>query len=773
MMSSSYMNEQPASNTSLRLFYYSGIILLVFLVYGWTVFEPLAGDALMHAVDANRIKSGHDAWKRLLGIDLGLGGLDIFYRPVFNDFYISLLKYLFEVSPPCYRLTTLVIHCLSGLVIFKLFLRMRVSELAAFLGATSLVLSPALFYGIYEFGLSFSQLLVFFAASSLYCAIRYLQAQVPSRKVLHGSATLAFTFLTVFTKESAALWPFAVIAFVYFFQLSQTEAGNKAIASKGVIGETRSIFYKNFPLFLLLALVTVAYFAIRYWKFGSLTAVAAGIEGSVNPVESLTKLVGYMLFAVGIPTEVFAPYFSTPIFELTGFEIAGRLMLASFFAFCVFRIFGKNKAILAFSIVSALLTFLPIIKVTRNSPYYGDMMSISFAFLIAFGFTTIKFNGRKVFAPVLACVLVACLVVQAAYMSHRYIFDSRLWLARAQGFSRAAMTDFAALSAIPNTAKIVQIGNVGTSEIIWSLHHGTMGSSFFSNLGIPTSRFAYGMSGVSDYENVLFIDIRNDIGYRPVGTGIAPGLGRVDSAYFSGNLLRKAIKEENGSYDLHAEKVIRLRCDRAPSGVEMKALPIGFSLANGEMGRRMLEASFNLSKDPNDFIAEIVVPPNANALFIEDTNACVHPLVEGYRSYVPSIDDFKSAVSKDPSFQQPDFWTGKLTRASSGGVVVGPGTAAPNVLFQSVPVAPGRMYLIKAEVRLGDGTGQGRLQVNWHATDGSYLSSNSLVFQPTKESQVFHLFTKAPGNAAKAILYAAPHGDKDTVVYNSISLMQE
>lgn len=767
--------ESPYS----RLFYCTSILLLLVIAYGWSIFEPLSADALMHVIDANRIKSGHDALMRILGFNLDRDGafrLDQFYRPVFNDFYISLLKSLFGVSPVYYRLSTLVVQGLSALISFKLFKQLRATDLAAFLGATTLALSPALFFGIYEFGISFSQLLIFSAVTSLYCAAKYARADNKKAKLRNGTFTLLSAFFVVFTKESAALWPMVVIALIYFGHLSQSEVKEQNVASTRTqldLFFTRSatILRKNFYLFLSLALITVVYFSLRYWKFGSLTAVAMGIEGAIDPFDSVKKLAGYILFAIGIPTGILQPYFSAPITGFSYFEIAIRTALATIFVFCAYRLYGKNKYILAFSLVSALFAFLPIIKVTRNAPYYGDLMSISFAFLIAFGFSAIGKKEHNWLRAALASVLVICLVVQSAYMTHRYVFDSQMWLARAQGYSRAAVADFTSISGVPDSAKIVQIGNVGKTEVVWSTHFGALGSTYFANLGVPLTRFVLGNSTPPSFEDALFIEFRDDIGYRKIGNGIFPGYGRLESAYFSGKLVKKDINDENGIYDVRSEKVLRLRCDRAP--IELKPLPIVFTKSNGQASRRLLESTFNLSQDSKDFVAEIIVPPGANTLFFEDTAGCAHPLVEGYKSYAPSVDDFKTSVSNDPSFERPNAWSGKMERSPNGGVVVGPGPGAPNVLFQVLPVSQGVTYLVKAEARLDTGIAQGRLQVNWHAANDSYLESSILVIQPTKDAKIFNLLAKAPANAAKAVLYVTPHGDHDTVVYKSISLMQE
>ena len=217
-------------NLNLRVISAAIIVLLTLVVYGWTISEPLAGDALMHVMDSNQIRGVGDVFSRLFGLTRPAHGseyrLEIFHRPVFNDLYISILKYLFGVSPIGYRISTLVLQCVAGLLIFNLFLHLSNSVLASWLGAIALLFAPALFFGLYEFGISFSQVLTCGAVASLFFANKYSLSNKALAAFSFGFLTFIATFMVVFTKESALLWPLVVIVFIFCSQINPIFCSN-------------------------------------------------------------------------------------------------------------------------------------------------------------------------------------------------------------------------------------------------------------------------------------------------------------------------------------------------------------------------------------------------------------------------------------------------------------------------------------------------------------------------------------------------------------------
>src|SRR5438445_9591482 len=78
------------------------LALMLVILYGWTVFEPYAGDALMHMMDDTQIHSLGDALQTFYGGSNSAyheqHRLTIFHRPVFNELYLTALKEIFGVG---------------------------------------------------------------------------------------------------------------------------------------------------------------------------------------------------------------------------------------------------------------------------------------------------------------------------------------------------------------------------------------------------------------------------------------------------------------------------------------------------------------------------------------------------------------------------------------------------------------------------------------------------------------------------------------------------
>lgn len=761
-----------------KLFYSSIIILLGLLVYGWTIFEPLAGDALMHVMDANRIESVREIFTRLLGLnsvrDPSTYRLDVFFRPVFNDLYISTLKSVFGVSPLWYRISTLVLQCSSCLLIFFLFLRLGFPVVSSFCGAIAVLFAPPLFFGMYDFGISFSQLLVFLAVSSLSASTFYVNSNDRLLKFFFGALTLLLSFLVVFTKESAALWPFAIIIFIVF----QRALAFDGKLFKGFFDRVchlwRHAISLDLVVFISLATISILYFFLRFQKFGSLTAIAAGIEGQVTGLASVEKAFAYLLYAVGIPTKIIPPYLSVEITEISGLELLCRILLISLFLVFGYKSYRNYRSVFYSSFFIIAVTFLPILKVTRNSPYYGDLMSIGIAFIVVSGASVIQSKSKKFVFNLAACIFVTCSVGQVVYLSQRYVFDQRMWLAQSQGMARAALSDVASVEAFANASALVQTGSVADSGSNWALHHNSqiVGSGFIANLGVSPSKFKLLRHDQPLLPDTLFYEFNRGTELKAFRTGGFPRLGRISTAYFPGEIVKNLLEGEGSLYPLKAEKLIRIECERQLNTGSPVNFSIDFTTGSSEsIISRLVDETFNISTEPSKFVALLVVPLTSSKFALKRAIAsnCPAAKIYGYAAVLLSSSNFSKQISNDPYFNDPRFWIGNIERVD-GGILVGPGINAGNTLLQKIDVLPGKSYLATAEVSSLKGGNQGRLQVNWHSKNETYLSSTSSVFKVSEQVSTVELFTRAPTDAVYGVLYVTPFSESDRVIFKRASL---
>lgn len=761
------------------------IILLVVFVYGWSIFEPLSSDALMHVVDSNTIKNWQDALKRLLGFNLDLPKhefrLDVFYRPIFNDFYISLLKKNFGINPFLWRVSTFLLHLLSGILAFILFTRMQLSFYASISGAFYILLSPALFFGIYELGLSFSQLLVFFGLSSLLTALNFAHSVKIVKKIFWGTITFATTFLVVFTKESAIFWPFVVICFICFASLLNSSKSSASNSTSDATYCIKEILTKNnLLLFVALISVSLIYLGLRYNKFGSFTSIAAGIEGDINAYDSMRKFYAYFMYMIGLPTDIFPNWFSVPINEIHGLELLSRFVIFLTIFTLFILLFLKNRIVIIFSFLAIIFCFVPIIKVTRNAPYYSDLMSIGFSFIVAYGFSLLNIYKEKSYSRLIIgfwSIFIISLIFQSIYTIQRYIYNPNMWLARSQGISRSVMTGLAAVSAMPKISKAIQIGDINDHEVAWSIHHGMPGSGMFANIGLSTSLFSASLDSVDDIENILFMDFDKNAGFKRLGIGTFPGFGKLSHSFISGPVVRKRLFSTHNSFLVTSEQVIGIDCKSVISNDPAQKLVLNFSLSDGSNFTRTLSKSYNSSSNPERFVAKIISPPASISFNVVESLGvdCSSGIFETYGSEQLNIDDFSFSVNVDPDFNDSQAWIGQMERYVDGGVVVGPGPNAANVLFYPFFVSDNGFYLIKAFVKSADPSidhiNLGRLQINWHSDNDAYISTSARIFTAGSNFNEEMFIARPPSNAKRGYLYVTPHTDKDKIVFKSINLM--
>lgn len=81
-----------------------------------------------------------------------------------------------------------------------------------------------------------------------------------------------------------------------------------------------------------------------------------------------------------------------------------------------------------------------------------------------------------------------------------------------------------------------------------------------------------------------------------------------------------------------------------------------------------------------------------------------------------------------------------------------------NVLFQTVPVRPGALYVLSFKARAASPGQETRLQVNWNDEKGAFMATDIKVTAPGAEWQTFTMKVSAPPGASAALVFASGHG---------------
>lgn len=749
------------------------LALMVVCLYGWTVFEPFAGDALMHMMDDVQIHSFGDIVRtfysntnphyqehyRLLA----------FHRPVFNELYLAALKECLGVGSIWMRVLTLASLVGIAWAFLALIRAMRISPLSGAVGAIWLVFSPSLFFGLYEYGLAFSQLMVLLALLSLLVLQKYVEGKKRLSFLWFGLALL-LVFLTVFTKESAVVWPAICLLFAL---LISNQAESTFVEDLPVRDNLKRLViwlaaYRWFAL--AMAAIVVLYFFTRFLKLGSLTAIAGGIEQSPSLSDAVIKFIGFSLLALQVPISAIPSYMTVDIRHLGSMEIVLRLLLLMTGLTLLWLGWKRSRLSMLLLLACFTLAFLPIIKVSRNAPHYADLMAIPLSVALAIGFEALKeqiSNRRQV---LVALVIGISLFTVAALFAGRYVNNTDMWLARSQGFTRGALSDFASAEGVNEAKQIVGTSGMFSPEQKWALNHNSslFGAAFIVNLGTPKEKFVLNSEKLTQNDKVMFVDFYPERSPRKIGSYPLPGYGRLRTAYFPTGFIRKSIQGSSGTYAANGYPVIRLECDnsfRAPFVVR-------FTSGTGSVVERSIDAAMNISSSSDRLALEFVAPNNTVSfqLVNADDVICNKPQVKGYFPFEPESMLYETEITVSPRFESSLGWIGKLTRNSKGaGVIVGPGADNPNVLSQRIPVKPFEYLKIVARASSVEmPTATGRLQINWVGPNDKFISSSGKTIEVTKEEKQFETYVVVPTGAIAGYLYVTPHAPEDVVRYEEM-----
>ena len=754
------------------------LALMLLILYGWTVFEPYAGDALMHMMDDTQIHSLGDVLRTFYSTTNPAyqeqHRLTVFHRPIFNELYLSTLKKMFGVGSEWMRVMTLAMLVGIGWAFLSLMRKMHVGTLSAMIGAAWLVFSPPLFFGLYEYGLAFSQLLVLLAVLSLLALHKYIDCRNQPISRLWLIGTVFLVFLAVFTKESAVAWPIiCVLMAVYFSNDNQIISDKKPLSFFDQTKCLIHIFYTFRWLAFALITLTLLYFSTRYIKLGSITAIAGGIEQTPSLVDALIKLGGFTLLALQVPSPAIPGFMTLSLQNMGGVEIIFRVFLFISALWSLWAGWRKSRVATSILFVAFVFAFLPIIKVSRNAPYYGDLMAIPLAIALGIGFEAIRGRVSRLTHVIVSVLVIISLIVAGAFFAGRYVYNPDMWIARSQGFVRSALADFSSAEGANEAMQIVGASGMFSPEQNWALNHNSrlFGAAFIVNLGIPKEKFVLNSEKLLHNDKVMFIDFYPDMHSRKVGAYPLPGYGRLTTAYFPSGFIRKVLKNSEGIFNIKSYKVIRLECDnpfQKPFEVEFESHPESKLL-------RLVDSAMNINLTPDRLVLEFVAPPNADSLVLLDDagNGCRSPKVSGYLSLDPSSLRYTSTINASPRFEKDSDWKGKLTKSPLGlGVVVGPGPDNPNVLLQRFTVKPFDMFKIVARASsVSNQAATGRLQINWIGSNEQFISSSGKAIEVTKDEKVFETYVVAPAGAIAGYLYVVPHSPNDVVRYTEMRLL--
>lgn len=200
------------------------IAALVFLVYSNALFNHFVGDDHL-LIEKNSFYTSWSNFPRLFGegyiFDWGrdmfaghdYGAGSVSYRPADNATYFMDFQ-VWGLRPFGYHLTNVLIHVLNVVMVYFLFESFGVLFPAAAFGALLFGLHPVQSEAVCNIGYRADVLACFFVLCAMHAWLRFTRAG--GGKGFYWLSLLSY-FLAVFTKESAAVFPLALLVYEQLF----------------------------------------------------------------------------------------------------------------------------------------------------------------------------------------------------------------------------------------------------------------------------------------------------------------------------------------------------------------------------------------------------------------------------------------------------------------------------------------------------------------------------------------------------------------------------
>ena len=338
------------------------LFVMSIVTYCWTIDLPVIGDGLMHMNDHMNINNPINWFKCFFtfdGIGKPAGSATLgFHRPLFDEIIVEILKIITHDNIRSIRVINLIAFVIAVYIGYYMAKEIFYNEKLAIIYVILINFNMAYFAGMIEVGLSFSIWLLINLQLSFWFTYRYEKYDKKRDLVI----SLIWTLLTMFTKESTMTLGIALC----FFVLAE---------------EWRKYFKvtrKAFIYGILQGGITFLYLITRYLKLGSLFTAGAGIDTTITLKQSIVKVVGYFLCAFNIPSRAFYAYVC-PQIDNKYPVLMMILLLAPLMAIVNFIIAIRKKEYkwicFATYIIMYLIMILPVLKVSRNATYYGDVLT--------------------------------------------------------------------------------------------------------------------------------------------------------------------------------------------------------------------------------------------------------------------------------------------------------------------------------------------------------------------------------------------------------------
>ena len=322
-----------------------------------------------------------------------------YYRPLVNLTYWMDYS-LWGMNACGFRITNLVLHLLSCLLLFKLIVLLAHNRWAAFMAVAIFAIHPVNTESVSLISARNNILVTLFILLSLYC---YIVAWIENNRNIF-LISIFFFLCAVLSKE------FAIMLLPVFFLCHRFLFEKKG----GILKESTN--------YIPFVLIVVFYFILRHSVTGSILT-PSDMNDSWQRVYFIPYIIMWNLKLIFLPSNLhsFGLYYPDSFLDWHAL-----LSIVLFLLICVFMWFVRRRKLLLFSCFSVLLFMFPVLNVIPTASVslvamrwmYLPMAFISIGATLVLGWAI---NHRRTFTIMVLCVIISYL---GAYS---FVLNKYLW----------------------------------------------------------------------------------------------------------------------------------------------------------------------------------------------------------------------------------------------------------------------------------------------------------------------------------------------------------
>lgn len=296
-----------------------------------------------------------------------------FYRPLGTQVYFFINQSLFGLNPLSFRIESLLMHGLNGILFFLVIKKVWKNNQIAMLAAFFYVISASHFLSIFYIS-AFQQLLK--TAFALLCILFFIQYKENGRFKNLFFSLFAFSG-ALLSKETSVVIPLLFLP----IEILRTKDSIK------------NIFKKNLKIWIIFFIVLVIYFLLRIPGFNQIFSEGE-YKTTLSVFNVFQNLKWYLIWTIGLP-EILATYpnlkFSGLMQFANDFKLSASILIAAggFLLTLLlqivknFRLF-RNKRLMFSTALFFLIPLLPVLVLTGHKyPQYLDLSYLGVFPLIA------------------------------------------------------------------------------------------------------------------------------------------------------------------------------------------------------------------------------------------------------------------------------------------------------------------------------------------------------------------------------------------------------